>query len=889
MAVYNAGEAQAIWSLNTSKGDANLDRLEKRLRELDRLQKEVFKSQSSGGGGSLPSTPRQSGGGADPAVAQQRAERAILARASAEARLAQVQNTGESAALGLAQAQQIYQNALAKVDRTSVDAIRTTTQLTAVQNRLAKEAGGGLPVLPRTLEKFGTEALGQLKDGLLGIVGPAALVTAGIGLAGAAIGSFFDAFKEKASLDATTRSIETNLAGVRDSTQVFAEATAFADKYRLTQRETADILAASTDTLRTSTASVSELESALLRLQSRDVSKPVSEAARALRELQSGDVTSIKELFNVPAREANRMKDEIAGGADAVAVLNDYLDRAGISMQVLENRAKGAAGAMNEQAIAQEQLGLAQAEFGEGPGIAIVRTKVAAYQALTDMFDRNAKASFGLSAAFGIEAAQALFGANAAAKHRLETENTVTATQKGIDAATRKAAADDLNKVSIAGVTDATLKDLQAKVDSADKTQQLALLQAQLSADSALAAQGLLGAGDQAVILAGKYGIATSEAQKLILAQQGLANAEALADQRKQEQTGTNLSAKQFDTFSKLQRSRIQENAEFQKEANADALADQRKGEQANTQQSARQFDALSQLQRRQAQENAAAQKQANEKAAAEQQRLASAQRSLDLANARTDADKIAVYKRQLAGTTDAAERLQIQAQIAQIQNAAGKGGAATKANPQLKGLNALQTDSIKLAGDHQEQLDRANQLLAKGNLTEHQRNQLLLERADLEEKISAEKDKQTRATIDASLGAVRDQQERIKEAREIAGLERQLQSGRFSGQQQEIARLRLAEITFEQQKRALDIQKDIKDAGGVLTPVVPGVSTGTPALSQALPLPNVAALPPALPQAGVNLSLTIQLDPTTGKASVVNPQPGVNVIDVLVTSGIKG
>jgi ribosome-binding protein aMBF1 (putative translation factor) len=99
--------------------------------------------------------------------------------------------------------------------------------------------------------------------------------------------------------------------------------------------------------------------------------------------------------------------------------------------------------------------------------------------------------------------------------------------------------------------------------------------------------------------------------------------------------------------------------------------------------------------------------------------------------------------------------------------------------------------------------------------LTEHQRNQLLLERADLEEKISAEKDKQTRATIDASLGAVRDQQERIKEAREIAGLERQLQSGRFSGQQQEIARLRLAEITFEQQKRALDIQKDIKDAGG--------------------------------------------------------------------------
>ncbi len=64
-----------------------------------------------------------------------------------------------------------------------------------------------------------------------------------------------------------------------------------------------------------------------MRLGSRNPAKPITEAARALRELaNTGDVATIKDLFNVGAADALRMKNEIAGGADAVQVLSRFLD-----------------------------------------------------------------------------------------------------------------------------------------------------------------------------------------------------------------------------------------------------------------------------------------------------------------------------------------------------------------------------------------------------------------------------------------------------------------------------------------------------------------------------------------------------------------------------------
>lgn len=294
-----------------------------------------------------------------------KAEKQLLAYAQATASAQRQQGDAAGAVRTLTAA-------IAQVAPATKQAIAAEGQLAAAIQATARQNAAALP---RTLEAFGTEAIDQFKSGLLGIVGPAAVAGAAITALGATVQSFKNAFTFKAELDATTRAITTNLEGIRDQGAVFREAQQFADRYRLTQKETTEILANSTDILRSSSASVSDLESSLLRLQSRDPSKPISEAARALRELNSGDTTTIKELFNISANDANRMKNEIAAGGDAVAVLNGYLDRAGVGMAVLENRSKGAAGAMNEQKIAQEQLALAQANFAAGPGLALLQTQ----------------------------------------------------------------------------------------------------------------------------------------------------------------------------------------------------------------------------------------------------------------------------------------------------------------------------------------------------------------------------------------------------------------------------------------------------------------------------------------------------------------------------------
>lgn len=216
---------------------------------------------------------------------------------------------------------------------------------------------------------------GLLKDQLLGMVGPAALVAGGLAVATRAVQSFAGAFTFKAQLDATKESIEAQLAGVRDSGRVFREAQAFADRYRLTQAQTTEILQNSVGVLRTSASSVGDLEAALLRLQSRDPSKSIGDASRALRELASGDTQTIKEVFNVGAQDARRMKEEIAGGADAVQVLTRFLDQAGNGMDVLERRTRGVQGAFNERARAEEELALAQAQFAQGPGLRILQVE----------------------------------------------------------------------------------------------------------------------------------------------------------------------------------------------------------------------------------------------------------------------------------------------------------------------------------------------------------------------------------------------------------------------------------------------------------------------------------------------------------------------------------
>lgn len=132
---------------------------------------------------------------------------------------------------------------------------------------------------------------------------------------------------------------------------------------------------------------------------------------------------------------------------------------------------------------------------------------------------------------------QLLIGANYMLQLIGVSTQAAAATQQ--QAAAQYVAADAADRAAQSSqvVSDTLAQELQKKIDSQIATQQLADTQAQLESDSRLAAQGLLGAGDQAVILANKYGIAAEAAQFLIRQQQALSNAAALAEQRAGERS----------------------------------------------------------------------------------------------------------------------------------------------------------------------------------------------------------------------------------------------------------------------------------------------------------------------------------------------------------------
>lgn len=305
-----------------------------------------------------------------------------------------------------------------------------------VETQAARLANSGSYV-----QQFGQSAASSLAS----IAGPAALATAAIGGVIAVGQSFADAFTFKATLDANAASLQSALTGFRDVGATTAEAAQFGRQFNITQAQTNSILTSSIDVLKQSSGSVTQLETALLRLGTRDVSKPISEAARAVRELAAGDVTSIKELFNVPAKDALAMKNAIAGGADAIQVLTAWLDKAGVGVDALKQRTQGAAGAMNELAVAQEDLVLAQAAFAQGPGLALLQERIALTSGATRILSGDF-AAMGQS----LQGVGAEFLANIARQHAWNDALLAGKTQAEAAAAGEAAHAASLNAGAVA-------------------------------------------------------------------------------------------------------------------------------------------------------------------------------------------------------------------------------------------------------------------------------------------------------------------------------------------------------------------------------------------------------------------------------------------------------
>lgn len=604
------------------------------------------------------------GSGGSGASSLQKDEQAMLRYATslAAAQRAQGDLTGAAST---------YRTVLAQLTPNTIEANHATARLAQTEAQLARESANAAQ------RGFGAQFTQGLKSGLLGIVGPIAVATAGFTALKGAIDLTEESFKLKAALDTTNLSIKLQLQNFRDVNQTLQEGRQFADRYKITQVENAEAIQASIPLLRQSKASLSDVEGVLSRLAVLKPEQGISGAAFALAELQGGQARSLATRFNVPIAQATELKNAIKNGGDAVQMMDAYLNSVGLDMSTLDARTQGATGKMNELKVETEKFQLALGGQAGGPGLALLEARIQATHGATRLLsgdfvdfgkgitDSIAEGQSGLLSFFNVLQPLAQGVKNLAGYQQLGEEAQRRSNQAMLDAVTageRKSAVDDGLRSGIINITGALSQEQQEKLVDKITTAELAQQQAELAADSARAAQGLLGAGDQALILAQKYGIATDAAQFLINAQQAIGNATALADQRKGEQTGTDLSAREFNTFSDLARKGAADRA-------ADAKRDADKAKQ-------------------------------------DADRLAELRLQGRLTNAKNSAAKIKILQAELAKTTDAIERQQLQNQIDQERSSgAGRVGHAQSTALQLQ--NVEENSQLQLAKTQREGLER--------------------------------------------------------------------------------------------------------------------------------------------------------------------------------------
>lgn len=348
-----------------------------------------------------------------PSVPRQQDDSAIIARrAAAEARLAQT--SGDAA-----RAEQILAAAINRVGDASDQGIRLQTQLQSMRNRQAQAAQRAAQQEEQTARRLllqqereaeqrrqqqeeeqaraasqtlrgrvggvGNEFAAGFKDGLIGIVGPLAAATAALNVLSATANRVREGFNLRATLDEQRRGLGTLLGDVERGNQVFDTAIAFGKRYGFTQAEMGQSAAEAADLIKTSTVATEKQLEVLGRLASRNSQEGFSGAVYATKELQSGDVESLVERFNISRKAAAELKAEIASGKDAFVVLDQYLTQIGVTADVLANRTLGAAGATRTYAQAQEALTLKLGEFAEGPGVKALDILTRLTAGLTDM------------------------------------------------------------------------------------------------------------------------------------------------------------------------------------------------------------------------------------------------------------------------------------------------------------------------------------------------------------------------------------------------------------------------------------------------------------------------------------------------------------------------
>lgn len=472
-------------------------------------------------------------------------------------RLAQARARLQVASGDAAGAERTLAAALAQVDRTTAQTIGAQTQLVGIQNKLKASADGA---------KGGATGL---VSSLQGLAGAAAAAGVGLSTVVTVVSSFADAFKFKAELDASRASVAVLLDGVRDVPTTFAEASAYAQDFKLTQQELATAMNASAGIMRNSTAPIGDILNVMQRLTVLNPKENIEGAAFALKELQSGDITSIAERFNISRQAANQMKLEILAGGDAVKILDQYLTSVGATSQALTAQLDGPVGKMKDLALAQEELKLAQGEFATGPGLLALEGQINVTRGATrlltgDFADLSAAAQqnssvlntqagiLGIAANFGIQRAQAAQAQAAAEREAAAAaQEAATATQTSAQADVAGYAAASQYAAGLQEEVSALNQSAADKVSASLASQELAATTGALTAAVEEAAASQLSAADAAALIAAQFsGVEAPAIAELITRQRelGTSTYDSITAQIEQ-QTQAELLAQKHDAL----------------------------------------------------------------------------------------------------------------------------------------------------------------------------------------------------------------------------------------------------------------------------------------------------------------------------------------------------
>lgn len=233
----------------------------------------------------------------------------------------------------------------------------------------------------------------------------------------------------------------------------------------------------------------------------------------------------------------------------------------------------------------------------------------------------------------------------------------------------------------------------------------------------------------------------------------------------------------------------------------------------------------------------------------ADQRALQDSRDQLALARAKTSAERLAIYQRQLDKQTTEEGRNRILALIESEKQAA----ASANARGGTKGLSALDKSELNLIDDAQARLAEVNRRLAAGNLTQLQRNQLLKQQRDLQREIADESRKELEDQLSLQESLINDRKARRDEDRNLKLLGRLSTRGGDRGQ---AAADEIALIEIARKRRELGIDRLQESTGGIL----PNLASITP--------PNVltpATSPLIAPQpaqsAGTSAGVIVQLN----------------------------